>query len=72
MARTNDPDSATSQFFINHGNSDFLNAGVRDAGYAVFGKVVSGMDVVDAIATVQTRPGDVPVETVLIKSIRVE
>jgi cyclophilin family peptidyl-prolyl cis-trans isomerase len=38
----------------------------------VFGKVVSGMDVVDAIATVKTRPGDVPVETVLIKSIRVE
>jgi len=72
MARTSDPDSATSQFFINHADSDFLNAGVRDAGYAVFGKVVEGMDVVDAIANVQTRPGDVPVETVLIKSIRVE
>jgi cyclophilin family peptidyl-prolyl cis-trans isomerase len=72
MARTLDPDSATSQFFINHVNNDYLNAGVRDEGYAVFGKVVSGMDVVDAIANVQTRPGDVPVETVLIKAIRVE
>jgi len=72
MARTQDPDSATSQFFINHGDSDFLNYGVRDEGYAVFGKVVEGMDVVDAIASVKTRPGDVPAETVLIKSIRVE
>ncbi len=72
MARTNDPDSATSQFFINHANNTPLNYGVQGAGYAVFGKVVSGMDVVDAIANVQTRPGDVPVETVLIKSIRVE
>lgn len=72
MARTNDPDSATSQFFINHANNDFLNAGVRDAGYTVFGKVVEGMDVVDAIANVPTRPGDVPVETVVIKSIAVE
>ena len=72
MARTAVVDSATSQFFINHGNSDFLNYGVRDAGYAVFGKVISGMDIVDKIATVPTKPGDVPVETVLIKSIRVE
>jgi cyclophilin family peptidyl-prolyl cis-trans isomerase len=72
MARTPDPDSATSQFFINHGDNEFLNYGVRDEGYAVFGKVVEGMDVVDAIAAVQTRPGDVPAETVLIKSIRVE
>ncbi|OHB47523.1 MAG: hypothetical protein A2Y10_14390 [Planctomycetes bacterium GWF2_41_51] len=72
MARTSDPDSATSQFFINHADNDFLDYGVRDAGYAVFGKVVEGMDVVDAIATVKTRPGDVPVETVLINSIRTE
>jgi cyclophilin family peptidyl-prolyl cis-trans isomerase len=72
MARTADPDSATSQFFINHGNNDFLNAGVRDAGYAVFGKVVEGMDIVDKIATVQTRPGDVPTETITINSISVE
>lgn len=72
MARTPDPDSATSQFFINHGNNDFLNYGVRDAGYAVFGKVVEGMDVVDAIASVPTGPGDVPAETIVINSIRVE
>jgi cyclophilin family peptidyl-prolyl cis-trans isomerase len=72
MARAPDPNSATSQFFINHGNNDFLNYGVRDAGYAVFGKVVEGMDVVDAIAVVPTRPGDVPVETILINSISVE
>jgi peptidyl-prolyl cis-trans isomerase A (cyclophilin A) len=72
MARTSDPDSATSQFFINHKNNDFLNHGVRDAGYAVFGKVVEGMDVVDKIAQVLTRPGDVPVEAVVINSIRVE
>ncbi|OHB54291.1 MAG: peptidylprolyl isomerase [Planctomycetes bacterium GWF2_42_9] len=72
MARTSDPDSATSQFFINHGNNDFLNYGVRDAGYAVFGKVVEGMDVVDAIATVKTRAGDVPAETITINSIKVE
>jgi cyclophilin family peptidyl-prolyl cis-trans isomerase len=72
MARTSNPDSATSQFFINHKNNDFLNYGVRDAGYAVFGKVVEGMDVVDEIAQVPTRPGDVPAEAVVITSIRVE
>jgi cyclophilin family peptidyl-prolyl cis-trans isomerase len=72
MARTNNPDSATSQFFINHKNNDFLNYGVRDAGYAVFGKVVSGMEVVDKIAQVSTQPGDVPIETIVIKSIRIE
>ncbi|MEN6384623.1 MAG: peptidylprolyl isomerase [Phycisphaerales bacterium] len=69
MARTSDPDSATSQFFINHGNNDFLNYGVRDAGYAVFGKVVEGMDVVDAIALVRTGAGDVPAQPVIINSI---
>ncbi len=72
MARTSNPDSATSQFFINHKNNDFLNYSVRDAGYTVFGKVVEGMDVVDTIADVKTRPGDVPVETVVINSARVE
>ncbi|MFA6187315.1 MAG: peptidylprolyl isomerase [Phycisphaerae bacterium] len=72
MARTNDPDSATSQFFINHANNDFLNAGIRDAGYAVFGKVVEGMDVVDKIANVKTKAGDVPSETITINSVTVE
>jgi cyclophilin family peptidyl-prolyl cis-trans isomerase len=72
MARKPDPDSATSQFYINQANNNPLNYGVQGAGYAVFGKVISGMDVVDKIAAAPTQPGDVPVETVLIKSIRVE
>jgi cyclophilin family peptidyl-prolyl cis-trans isomerase len=84
MARTNDPDSATAQFFINHKDNDFLNyAGEQKPGYAVFGKVVEGMEVVDEIASVKTgvKPGtmrgrkvpmkDVPVETVVITSIKV-
>ncbi|MFA6176334.1 MAG: peptidylprolyl isomerase [Phycisphaerae bacterium] len=72
MARTSDPDSATSQFFINHADNDFLNFGARDAGYAVFGKVVEGMDVVDKIANVKTKAGDVPNETITINSVTVE
>ncbi len=73
MARTNNPNSATSQFFINHKDNDFLNyAGPAKPGYAVFGKVIEGMDVVDRIAAVKTavRRGmrDVPVEPVVIKS----
>lgn len=56
MARTNDPNSATSQFFINHTDNAFLNHGAQGrAGYAVFGKVVDGMNVVDQIANVPTR-----------------
>ncbi len=55
MARTNDPHSATAQFFINHADNDFLNAGARGQwGYAVFGKVIEGMDVVDKIANLPT------------------
>ncbi|UCE48961.1 MAG: peptidylprolyl isomerase [Phycisphaerales bacterium] len=76
MARTSDPDSATAQFFINHRDNDFLNyAGDANPGYAVFGKTVEGMDVVDAIAAVETttRKGmdDVPVEPVVIISATV-
>jgi len=73
MARTNDPHSATAQFFINHANNDFLNAGARGQwGYAVFGKVVEGLDVVDKIAnapTGRTPPfgQDMPVTKVIIK-----
>jgi len=72
MARTMDPNSATAQFFINVKDNDFLNAAnSRDGnGYAVFGKVVSGMDVVDRIRTVKTGNRgpfqDVPLEPVLI------
>jgi peptidyl-prolyl cis-trans isomerase A (cyclophilin A) len=72
MARTRDVNSATSQFFINLADNDFLNHGVRDYGYAVFAHVVDGMDVVDAIAEVDTttKQGmqNVPVEPVVIES----
>lgn len=77
MARTSVPNSATSQFFINVKNNDFLNqASAQDGvGYAVFGKVIEGMDVVSKIEKVQTgnkgMHGDVPVEPVVIKSITV-
>lgn len=75
MARTSDPDSATSQFFINQVDNPALNRPSPDGhGYAVFGRVVEGMDVVDRIARVRTgyRRGlrDVPLERVDIKSIR--
>jgi cyclophilin family peptidyl-prolyl cis-trans isomerase len=76
MARTNVVDSATSQFFINLRDNDFLNHGGRDFGYAVFGRVTDGMNVVDAIAAVETgdRAGhqDVPVEAVTILEVTVD
>ena len=74
MARTNDPNSATSQFFISVKDNAFLDAAnSRDGhGYAVFGKVVSGMDVVDKIRAVPTGPNDVPTQPVIIKSTTVE
>lgn len=76
MARTGVVDSATSQFFINVKDNDFLNHGTRDFGYAVFGKVSAGMDVVDAIAAVPTanRGGhsDVPVEAVTIIDVTID
>jgi peptidyl-prolyl cis-trans isomerase B (cyclophilin B) len=71
MARTSVPDSATSQFFINTKDNGFLNkAEAQDGvGYCVFGKVIEGMDVVDKIEGSKTGRGDVPVETISIKSI---
>ncbi|NIP29752.1 MAG: peptidylprolyl isomerase A [Candidatus Dadabacteria bacterium] len=73
MARTSVVDSATSQFFINLNDNSFLNHGARDFGYAVFGKVIEGMDVVEKIGTVKTGSvgpyRDVPTEAVVIKSI---
>ncbi len=73
MARTNDPDSATSQFFINLVDNTSLDYAPDRPGYAVFGRVIEGMDVVDAIAEVETtsRNGfnDVPVEDVVIERI---
>jgi peptidyl-prolyl cis-trans isomerase A (cyclophilin A) len=74
MARTNDINSATSQFFVNLKDNDFLDHSRGNFGYAVFAKVTEGMDVVDKIAAVETarKKGfdDVPVETVIIKSVR--
>ena len=76
MARTNDPDSATAQFFINVANNDFLNHKNETPsgyGYAVFGKVIQGQDVVDRIKSVSTGSygpyQDVPKTPVMIKSI---
>ncbi len=81
MARTNDPDSATAQFYINtgkdeNGNPSLDRKNAQDGfGYTVFGKVIKGMDVVDKIQRVETgvKDGmrDVPTETVTIKSVRV-
>jgi peptidyl-prolyl cis-trans isomerase A (cyclophilin A) len=80
MARTNVVDSGTSQFFINVANNEFLNH--RDDtpagyGYAVFGKVIAGMDVVDAIVNTPTKNmnmvfRDVPVTPVVIKSVTIQ
>lgn len=78
MARTNDPQSASSQFFINIADNNFLNHSGKNPqgwGYAVFGKVVDGMDVVDAIKQVSTTSKgghqDVPAEDVVIESATV-
>ncbi len=72
MARTSDINSATSQFFINVADNKFLDHSERDFGYAVFAKVVEGMDVVDQIAQVKTGSNgghqDVPVEPLVIQS----
>jgi len=70
MARTNVEDSATSQFFINTVDNDFLNYQVGNPGYAVFGKVIKGMDVVDKISKVKTDSSDFPLQEVKIISIR--
>ncbi|MEJ2286234.1 MAG: peptidylprolyl isomerase [Desulfobacterales bacterium] len=76
MARTGDPHSATAQFFINTVDNDFLNHKNKTQqgwGYAAFGKVIEGMDVVDAISAVKTTRyqqfRDVPAEPVVIKSV---
>jgi len=77
MARTSDPDSATSQFFINVVSNNMLNRPNPDgAGYAVFGKVVGGMDVVDKIVAVKTSSANmmfqnIPDTPVIVKSVKV-
>jgi peptidyl-prolyl cis-trans isomerase A (cyclophilin A)/peptidyl-prolyl cis-trans isomerase B (cyclophilin B) len=76
MARTGEVDSATSQFFINLRDNAVLDHGDRDFGYAVFGRVTDGMDIVDAIAKVDTGNvsghQDVPLEPVTIVEVRQE
>ncbi len=76
MARTSDPDSATSQFFINVDNNTFLDKSPRSDGYAVFAKVIEGMDVVDKIKAVPTGNkgghGNVPNDDIVIKSVKIE
>lgn len=76
MARTNEPHSASCQFFINVKDNDFLNfqdESVQGWGYCVFGKVIEGTEVVDSMAKVQTANkgghGDVPVENIIIESL---
>ena len=78
MARTNDPDSATSQFFINLENNDFLNHTSKSSqgwGYAVFGKVTKGIEVVEKIGSVKTGTKgfyqDVPISNVIIEKVTV-
>ena len=75
MARTNDPDSATAQFFINVKDNAFLNYSAANPGYAVFGKVTKGFDVVDKIAAVPTGTSgmfeNVPTTPVTIKSAKI-
>ena len=78
MARTMDPHSATAQFFINVADNDFLNHSGKTSqgwGYAVFGKVTSGMDVVEKIKSVKTGSAgghqDVPVDAVIIEKVTV-
>ena len=74
MARTSAPDSATSQFFINVSNNNALNKTAGNDGYAVFGKVVDGMDVVKKIEQSETTSKgmhqDVPTEPITIKSVK--
>ena len=73
MARTSAPHSATAQFFINLKDNDFLNNSGDQWGYAVFGRVTEGLDVIDSIAKVKTghsgHHDDVPVTPVVIESV---
>jgi len=75
MARTQDPHSASSQFFINVANNNFLDYSTKSMGYAAFGKVIEGMDIVDKIAAVKTTrrnmQKDIPIDPVVIEKITV-
>ncbi len=75
MARLNSPHSATAQFFVNLVDNNMLDPNEKRWGYTVFGEVIEGMEVVDAIGAVRTGakdsfPSDVPVETITITSVK--
>ncbi len=75
MARLNDPHSATAQFYVNLVDNNMLDPSEKRWGYTVFGEVIEGLDVLDAIGAVKTGakgsfPGDVPKETITIKSVK--
>ena len=76
MARTNDPNSAASQFFVNLVDNSYLDKSATSAGYAVFGKVVKGMDIVDKISQVPTAQygmyQNVPIQPVQITSVQIK
>ena len=76
MARTNDPDSATSQFFINVVDNASLNKTTTNPGYAVFGKVIKGLDIADKMSKVKTKRegymADIPVEPVIIHKVLIK
>lgn len=75
MARTADPHSATAQFFINVADNEFLDHKSKDAkgwGYAVFGKVTSGMEIVEKISRSPVWPGDIPTQPVAVESIELK
>ncbi|MDQ7091722.1 MAG: peptidylprolyl isomerase [Methylococcales bacterium] len=70
MARTNDPNSATAQFFINNVDNSFLDYTETNSGYAVFGEVVAGMEAIDSISASATNTQDIPLESVVINTVR--
>ena len=70
MARTSNPNSATSQFFVNSVDNSFLNYTETNPGYAVFGAVVAGLEVIDNISATETGAQDIPVNSVIINTIR--
>jgi peptidyl-prolyl cis-trans isomerase B (cyclophilin B) len=69
MARTSVPDSATTQFFVNHVDNTFLDSTGNNDGYAVFGELTSGLEVLDAIAVLAPPGSEVPAEDVVITSV---
>ena len=71
MAHSNDPDSAGSQFFVCHGKAGTQNIDYLNGKYTAFGKLISGDDVLEKIATTETAPGDRPVKKVVVESVKI-